>query len=193
MSLSRSSSLHYCTRCWELNAQEEVRCVHCGAPLVGPDANSIPYVQKLLRALHRPEAEVRSRAAALLGEVGLGPGGAGEADDEVEASRIASALSAALAVNVSAGDIPDVRVQMAATRALGELGVCDASGGLYLLAQCEEFALGAGLNAIDALAALADQGCAEAYDSLTRLAQQAGRQAIRREACWALAHLNEPW
>lgn len=183
-----SPSLHYCTRCWELNAQEEVRCVHCGAPLVGPEANSVPYVQKLLIALHRPEAEVRVRAAALLSEAGVDRGG-----DEAEASRIASALGAALALNVSAGDIPDARVQMAAARALGELGVCDASGGLYLLAQHDELALGAGLNAINALTALAEQGCAEAYDHLTRLAQQASRQAIRREACSALAQLNEPW
>jgi hypothetical protein len=185
MSRSPSSSLHYCTRCWELNAQDEVRCVHCGAPLIGPEANSIPYVQKLLLALHRPEEEVRIRAAALLGE-------GEENKGDAEASRIASALGAALAQNVSAGDIPNARVQMAAARALGELGVCDASGGLCLLAQREEFALGVGLNAIDALATLADQGCAEAYDCLTRLAQQAGRQAIRREACSALALLNEP-
>lgn len=192
MSRSRSpSSLHYCTRCWQLNAHEAVRCVHCGAPLVGPEANSIPYVQKLLIALHRPEAEVRARAASLLSEVGAG--GTDEGGDEAEASRIASALGSALTVNVSAGDIPDVRVQMAAARALGELGVCDASNGPYLLAQREEFALGAGLNAIDALAVLAEQGCAEAYECLTRLAQQAVRQAIRREACSALAHFHEPW
>lgn len=175
---------HYCTKCWTPSAADAVHCSRCGALLVGPEANSIPYAQKLMLALqHHPEPDVRARAAALLGEA---------TGVEIDARGVARALGAALAVNASAGDIPNAHVQMAAARSLGRLGLCEASSGLYLLAQREDFSLGAGLNAIDALGELAQQGCAEAYDCLTRLAREAGRQAIREEACSVLAHLNEP-
>lgn len=184
----------YCLFCWAENAWDASRCARCDAPLMGPEANDIPYVEKLLLALHHPEPEARARAATLLGRVG-------EPDDQ----RISAALIKALhhtndmreiASGTEAGTGQrrqyDASAQVEAAHALGCLEVCAASAALRALALNGESPLIAGLAAVEALAHLAHTGCDEAHRALESIARDAGRSAVRTEACTTLARLYEP-
>lgn len=173
--------IRYCTHCWVQNLWESVVCAQCGAPLVGPEANTIPYSEKLLMALRYPEPVIRARAASLLGHLG-------DAGDP----RLIQALIAALGASSSGGEQPDVGLQVAAAQALGQLGMCAASGTLYRLALDEATHIVASLQAVEALALLAQQGCSDAYQGIEQTALTAGRSLIRMEASTALARLNEP-
>ncbi len=173
--------IRYCTRCWTQNMWESVVCARCGAPLAGPEANTIPYSEKLLMALRHPEPETRARAASILGQIG-------DASDP----RLTQALTEALRAPSSAGESSDAGLQVAAAQALGQLGMCAASGALCRLALNEATHIAASLQSVEALALLAQQGCSDAYQCIEQAALTAGRGLIRNEASTALARLNEP-
>ena len=171
----------YCPHCWAENAWSATTCRQCGAALLGPEVDGLPYVEQLLAALRHPEPETRARAAALLGEVG-----------EPKDARTVRALIDALSGTTDRDSRWDASLQVAAARSLGQLGACEAAENLREVALSDGMALIAGLSAVAALAELAGGGCAEALAMLELTARNAGRQAIRTEACAALARINEP-
>jgi hypothetical protein len=177
----RELSIGYCPHCWAENVWSATTCRQCGAALHGPDVNGVPYREKLLAALRQPEPETRARAATILGE-------AGEPTD----ARTIHALIDALGGGSDRGSRWDADLQMAAARSLGQLGVCEATTMLRTVALSDGMALIAGLGAVKGLIDLARGGCAEAMAALEEIALEAGREAIRIEACGALALLNEP-
>lgn len=175
----------YCLLCWAENDWEVSRCTHCNAPLIGPDADDMPYVAKLLLALRHSEPETRARAAALLGRIGT-------PDDQ----RVVAAL-----LNMLRGDDSgtepgagryDSGAQVEAAHSLARLEACGASASLRQVALRDETALIVTLAAIESLATLGHAGCAEAHRALEAIAREAGRSAVRTEASTALAQLNEP-
>lgn len=171
----------FCTRCWARNREDERICACCGAPLIGPETNSVPYTEKLVAALRHPEPETRERAATLLGTIG-----------EPGDPRIVRALLQALVVDPHSGSMRDIGVQQAACRSLGSLGACETSSMLFRLALDESTALLVSLSAVESLGRLAHDGCDQASQHIERLAREAGRSAVRLEASLALARLNEP-
>lgn len=174
-------TVRFCTHCWAQYAMEETTCVHCGAPLVGPDLDGVPYVDKLLDALRHHESEIRTRAVQLLGLIG-----------EPGDMRVIHALTQVLASDDLANNIHDAELQAAVAVALGQLRACSASAALRRLALDETTALHVNLSAVEALAQLAQDGCGQAWQCIETLAREAGRSAVRREVSTALARLNEP-
>lgn len=171
----------FCTRCWTEQVMEATVCSHCGAPLIGPEANGLFYVDKLLSALSHPEPEIRARVASLLGQ-------AGEPGDQ----RIVHALLHALELPTQVERPMDAGLLAAAALALGQLGACAASNPLAVLAIRNDTPLVVGLCAVEALTTLAEQGCDKAERAIEQIASTAGRSAMRLEADSALARLNEP-
>jgi hypothetical protein len=171
----------FCTHCWAQNSMAATTCHACGAALASSADNGISYLDKLLVALRHPEPETRVRAAAILG-------GVAEPSDV----RVIRALVAALALDAPGETPHDAGLQAAAARSLGQLAACTASAQLRELAMRDAMPLGAGLCAVEALAQLAHGGCDRAAEELELIAREAGRVAIRGEACASLARLNEP-
>jgi len=160
---------------------EVTACAQCGAALIGPEANSIPFEDKLLTALGHPVPEIRARAATILGVIGNG-----------QDLRITRALIATVKEEGLTGALRDVGVSEAAMRSLANLGACEASASLSMLAMNEKAPLAASLSAVDALVSLARAGCYEAYHGIEHLASEGSRTAVQLEASSALAALNEP-
>lgn len=121
----------YCPKCWEMNDWGNLTCVHCGASLHGPDGET--YVQKLIWALHHPEATTALRAATILGDLK-----AKEATDVL--------------AEVLSDPGTDPYVEAAAARSLGSIG--DPRSRETLIGVLERGPLPARLAAVEALEAL---------------------------------------
>jgi hypothetical protein len=191
----------FCTNCWAAQPWSESICSHCGKPLIDPASNGAPYREKLLHALQHPDPETRARVAMLLGTVC-------ERHDAEAIGALLALLPARSRRPMSGGTktgttrasgetwgqqaMQDSGVQAEAIGSLGRLEACEATGVLYQIAMQDETPLLSGLRAVDTLAELAGNGCNDANDALQRLAREAGRVAVRTEACARLAGLNEP-
>ncbi len=135
--------IQFCSNCWAENLIDTTICDRCGTSLA--ETEPIFYDQKLLRALQHPVPEVREMVAMLLG---------------LRQDR--HALPALLARLLEESDIG---VLCAISKALGQLGDCQAAA---LLAKrlAQPNALVVALTIVDALAALARTGCWEALNVL---------------------------
>jgi len=58
----------FCPRCWSRVRENERICPECKAEIIPLDQRS--YFEKLVGALHHPEATTKMRAAYILGEIG---------------------------------------------------------------------------------------------------------------------------
>ena len=58
----------FCPHCWSSVRENEKICPECRAEIVSLDQRS--YFEKLVGALHHPEATTKMRAAYILGEIG---------------------------------------------------------------------------------------------------------------------------
>jgi HEAT repeat protein len=135
--------VRFCPGCWAENLMDAAACEQCGAMLV--PGQPVFYDQKLMRALAHPVPEIREMAARLLGQ-----------------RRDRHALPV---LQARLGEETDSGVRCAISRALGQLGDCQAVAALAgRLAQ--PGSLVAALTIVDALAALAGTGCWEALDAL---------------------------
>ena len=135
--------IQFCSNCWAENLIDATVCERCGTSLA--EIEPIFYDQKLMRALHHPIAETREMAAMLLGQ-----------------RRDQHALPVLMARLL---EETDIGVLCAVSKALGQLGDCQAVASLAKrLAQ--PHALVVALTIVDALAALARTGCWEALNAL---------------------------
>ncbi len=90
---------HFCPSCWsEIGA--ECVCLVCGTDI--EEMSAATYTEKLLQALYHPEPTVPVRAATILGQLG--------STSAVEPLIQLAALT------------PDLYLQEAAIRALGQIG-----------------------------------------------------------------------
>lgn len=60
--------IFFCPNCWSQVKEDEKICPECKAETIPLDQRS--YFEKLLGALHHPEATTRMRTAYILGEIG---------------------------------------------------------------------------------------------------------------------------
>ncbi len=135
--------IQFCSTCWAENLIDATVCDQCGTSLAATEP--IFYDQKLMRALQHPVPEVREMVAMLLG---------------LRQDRHALPVLLARLLEES-----DMGVLCAISKALGQLGDCQAAASLAKrLAQPN--ALVVALTIVDALAALARTGCWEALNVL---------------------------
>jgi len=135
--------MQFCSTCWAENLIDATVCDRCGTSL--SETEPIFYDQKLLRALQHPVPEVREMVAMLLG---------------LRQDRHALPVLLARLLEES-----DIGVLCAISKALGQLGDCQAAAFLAKrLAQPNALVLA--LTIVDALAALARIGCWEALNVL---------------------------
>jgi len=59
--------IYFCTNCWAEIEKSQAICLHCGA--IQERLGRETFVEKLIRALHHPEAETPIRAAFVLGQL----------------------------------------------------------------------------------------------------------------------------
>jgi len=135
--------MQFCSTCWAENLIDATVCDRCGTSL--SETEPIFYDQKLMRALQHPVPEVREMVAMLLG---------------LRQDRHALPVLLARLLEES-----DIGVLCAISKALGQLGDCQAAASLAKrLAQPNALVLA--LTIVDALAALARTGCWEALNVL---------------------------
>jgi len=135
--------MQFCSTCWAENLIDATVCDRCGTSL--SETEPIFYDQKLLRALQHPVPEVREMVAMLLG---------------LRQDRHALPVLLARLLEER-----DMGVLCAISKALGQLGDCQAAASLAKrLAQPNALVLA--LTIVDALAALARTGCWEALNVL---------------------------
>ena len=133
----------FCPRCWAANPIEAPVCERCNTSL--SETGPIFYDQKLIWALSHPVPETREMAAMLLGQ----------RRDMHTLPLLLSRLR----------EETDIGVLCAISKALGELGDCQATA---TLAQRLEQPQGlvVALTIVDALATLVHKGCWEALEVL---------------------------
>ena len=135
--------IRFCSNCWAENLIDATVCDRCGTSLA--ESEPICYDQKLMRALHHPVPETREMAAMVLGL----------RQDQHALPVLMSRLL----------EESDIGVLCAISKALGQLGDCQAVASLAKrLAQPN--ALVVALTIVDALAALARTGCWKALEAL---------------------------
>ncbi len=135
--------IQFCPNCWAENLIEATVCDRCATSL--SETEPVSYDQKLMRALHHPISETREMAAMLLGQ-----------------RRDRHALPVLMSRLL---EETDIGVPCAISKALGQLGDCQAVASLAKrLAQPP--ALVVALTIVDALAALARTGCWEVLSVL---------------------------
>ncbi|HLH63156.1 MAG TPA: HEAT repeat domain-containing protein [Ktedonobacteraceae bacterium] len=136
--------VQFCPKCWAAaNAIDATSCDRCNASFA--QSEPIFYHRKLLWALQHPVPETRELAAMLLGQ-----------------RRERQALPLLVS---RLGEETDIGVLCAISKALGELGGCEAVDALARrLAQ--PHGLIVALTIVDVLASLAHQGCWEALEVL---------------------------
>ena len=58
--------IYFCPSCWKEISANAFTCPYCSANIL--QADSRPFIEKLISALHHPEPETAARAAWILGE-----------------------------------------------------------------------------------------------------------------------------
>jgi HEAT repeat protein len=133
----------FCPGCWAENLLDAATCEQCGAMFV--PGEPVFYDHKLMRSLAHPIPETREMAARLLGQ-----------------RRNRQALPV---LQARLCEETDIGALCAISRALGQLGDCQAVAALAgRLAQPGSLVVA--LTIVDALAVLAGTGCWDALDAL---------------------------
>ncbi len=110
----------YCPRCWGINEWGGEVCDRCGAPMRGPEEET--YMQKLIWALHHPEAATALRAATILGDL-RAPEATDTLIEVLDASAKDPYLGAAAARGLGTIGDPESRTALITALACGPVAV----------------------------------------------------------------------